>query len=86
MTVAFTDGRRLYAARYATDDAAPTLYHRWSETRAGRAVVSEPLDAGQCWEPIPPGSFCTFEGTEVRVETFAPRCRSRGTSRRNRAA
>src|SRR5690606_18185029 len=86
MTVAFTDGRRLYAVRYATDDAAPTLYHRWSETRAGRAVVSEPLDAGQCWEPIPPGSFCTFDGTGVRVEPFVPRCRSRGAARRRPAA
>ena len=86
MTVAFTDGRRLYAVRYATDDAAPSLYHRWSDTRAGRAVVSEPLDAGQCWEPIPPGSFCTFDGTEVRVEPFVPRCRSRAASRRSRAA
>lgn len=77
MTVAFSDGRRLYAARYATDDGAPSLYHRWSEARGGRAVVSEPLETGECWELVPPASFCTFEGGAVRVEPFAPRCRTR---------
>jgi glutamine amidotransferase len=77
MTVAFSDGVRLFAARYATDDKAPTLYHRWSETRIGRAVVSEPLEAGECWEAVPPGSFCTFDGEAVTVEPFAPDCLSR---------
>ena len=70
MTAAFSDGKRLYAVRYASDDHAPTLYHRWSDTRGGRAVVSEPLEAGECWEAVPPGSFCTFEGDGVRVEPF----------------
>lgn len=86
MTVAFSDGRRLYAVRYATDEAAPTLYHRWSDTRGGRAVVSEPLEADQCWETVPPGSFCTFEGSSVRVDPFEPRCRGRAAARRKRAA
>ncbi len=77
MTAAFSDGKRLYAARYATDDKAPTLYHRWSDTRRGRAVVSEPLEAGECWDAVPPGSFCTFDGTDVAIEPFAPRCPAR---------
>lgn len=72
MTAALSDGQRLYAVRYATDEAAPTLYHRWSETRGGRAVVSEPLEADKCWEPVPPGSFCTFEADRVTVEPFRP--------------
>ena len=72
MTAAFSDGERLYAVRYASDDQAPTLYHRWSERLQGRAVVSEPLDAGECWEAVPQGSFCTFAGGEVRVEPFRP--------------
>ncbi|THD83016.1 class II glutamine amidotransferase [Aliigemmobacter aestuarii] len=73
LTAAFSDGRRLYAVRHATDDHAPTLYHRWSETRQGRAVVSEPLETDEDgWQEIPPGSFCTFEGDEVHVEPFAP--------------
>ena len=75
MTAAFSDGERLYAVRYASDDHAPTLYHRWSEGRQGRAVVSEPLEAGECWELVPPGTFCTFVGDEVRIEAFDPaRC------------
>lgn len=73
LTAAFSDGERLYAVRYATDDAAPTLYHRWSETRAGRAVVSEPLEVGECgWDPVPAGSFCTFTGDTVDIRPFAP--------------
>ncbi len=73
LTAALSDGQRLYAVRYATDDQAPTLYHRWSAARQGMAVVSEPLETGECgWEPVPPGSFCVFEGPEVRVTPFQP--------------
>ena len=77
LTAAFSDGERLYAVRYASDEQAPTLYHRWSETRHGRAVVSEPLESHECWEEVPPGSFCTFEGGAVQVEPFAPQSLSR---------
>lgn len=75
MTAALSDGERLYAVRYATDDAAPSLWHRWSESRGGRAVVSEPLEAEEHgWEEVPSYSFCTFDGAEVRIEEFMP-CR-----------
>ena len=70
---AFSGGVRLYAGRYASDDHAPSLYHRWSDTRRGRAVVSEPLEVGECdWHEVPPGSFCTFEGKRVSIEPFEP--------------
>jgi predicted glutamine amidotransferase len=73
LTAAFSDGQRLYTIRYATDELAPTLYHRWSEARGGRAVVSEPLESGECgWEALPQGSFCTFEGAEMQIERFSP--------------
>lgn len=73
LTCAFSDGQRLFAIRYATDDLAPTLYHRWSDTRVGRAVVSEPLETGEGgWEPLPQGAFCTFDGGDMRVEPFLP--------------
>ncbi|MFZ5750882.1 MAG: class II glutamine amidotransferase [Pseudomonadota bacterium] len=72
LTCAFSDGQRLYAVRYATDEFAPTLYHRWSPTHGGRAVVSEPLETGECWETVPAGSFCTFEGEALTVEPFRP--------------
>lgn len=77
LTAALADGERLYTVRYASDDQAPTLYHRWSETRKGRAVVSEPLEDGEGdWEEIPAGSFCTFEGDRLLVEDFAPAARA----------
>jgi len=75
LTAALSDGQRLYAVRYSTDDAAPSLYHRWSDTRQGRAVVSEPLEAEEHgWEEVPPYSFCTFDGETAMVEDFLP-CR-----------
>ncbi|MGB7320238.1 MAG: class II glutamine amidotransferase [Albidovulum sp.] len=77
MTAAFSDGTHLYAVRYSSDHVVPTLYHRWSGDRMGRAVVSEPLEAGECWEEVPPGSFCTFDQQSVTVEPFAPLCVSK---------
>lgn len=74
LTAAFADGERLYAVRYATDDFAPTLYHRWSDSRMGRAVVSEPLEDGEGgWEAVPAGTFCVFEGAQVVLEPFCPK-------------
>lgn len=73
LTCAFSDGEKLYAIRYASDDLAPTLFHRWSDTREGRAVVSEPLEEGQeDWEAIPANSFCTFDGAHLTIESFVP--------------
>ncbi len=71
---AFSDGEALYAIRYASDQRAPTVYHRWSESRQGRAVVSEPLFAQEDgWEAVPAGSFCRFgrEGI-TSIEDFKP--------------
>ena len=68
MTAAFSDGEKLYAVRYASDDRAPTLYHRWSGSQKGRAVVSEPFDADSgVWQEIPDRSFCIFEGQQVKI-------------------
>ena len=75
LTAALSDGKRLYAVRYATDAAAPSLYHRWSEARSGRAIVSEPLEAEECgWQEVAASTFCTFDGESVQVEDFYP-CR-----------
>ncbi len=73
LTAAFSDGKRLFALRYSSDAVVPTLYHRWMAGCGGRAVVSEPLEAGEIgWEPVPPGSFCCFEGETVVVRPFRP--------------
>lgn len=75
MTAALSDGQRLYAIRYSTDDFAPSLYHRWSDTRGGIAVVSEPLESGEGgWIEVPAFSFCIFEGAGVEIHPFHP-CR-----------
>lgn len=71
LTAAFSDGETLYAVRAASDDAAPSLWHRWSDSRGGQAVVSEPLEADESgWQAIPQGSFCTFRGESVEIKPF----------------
>jgi glutamine amidotransferase len=70
---AMSDGKRLYALRYSSDDQAPSLYHRWSVSRQGWAVVSEPLESDQAdWKEVPPGSFCVFDHDSVDITSFCP--------------
>lgn len=71
MTVAVSDGERLYCARYASDRFAPTLYHK--RMNQGRVVVSEPLEHGtDDWQEIPPGSFATITHEGAEIEAFHP--------------
>ena len=44
-TAALSNGRDLYAFRYAVNDKANTLYYRESDT--GIVIVSEPFDQDQ---------------------------------------
>ena len=62
LAVAMSDGERLYAVRYASDERAPSLYHCYDEEKDGWTVVSEPLEAESDWQPIAPNTFCVFEG------------------------
>jgi glutamine amidotransferase len=71
LTAAFSDGETLFAVRAASDDQAPSLWHRWSDSRQGRAVVSEPLEADEDdWQAIPQGSFCVFRGQADEIRPF----------------
>ncbi|MCD9150017.1 class II glutamine amidotransferase [Pseudophaeobacter flagellatus] len=73
LSVALSDGERLYAARYSSDHIAPSLYYRWSDTRQGWAVVSEPLEQEQDgWHQLPPGGFLTLSDRGSEVTDFAP--------------
>ncbi|WP_371168650.1 class II glutamine amidotransferase [Aliiroseovarius sp. 2305UL8-7] len=72
MSVAFSCGKKLYVARYASDGNDPTVYHRWSPELQGHAVVSEPLNLKSGWEEVPPGSFCVFDGKSVDIQPFSP--------------
>ncbi len=72
-TAAFSDGKRLYAVRYASDTFAPSLYLRKSCQFDGLTLVSEPLDMGAFpWEEVPPNTFLTIENGDVLTETFTP--------------
>lgn len=73
LSAAFSDGETLWAARYSSDRIAPTLYYRWSDTRAGWAVVSEPLESDEGgWTALAPGQIARFHGDQIEVTAFQP--------------
>ncbi len=87
MTVAVTDGTTIYAARYASDGNAPTLYHspaveevyRINPAIAGRlgsaarAIVSEPIGAfPQIWTEVPQGSLLIVREGNLELRHFTP--------------
>ena len=69
-TAALTDGKNLYAFRWACDAKAPTLY--WRTGSEGLVVVSEPLDqTHQGWQPVPQGhALIAREGAEPELAPF----------------
>jgi len=73
ISAAMSDGERLFAVRYSSDHIAPSLYYRWSETRQGWAVVSEPLDPDEDgWTTLAPGMFLELSGDGVVLSEFTP--------------
>jgi glutamine amidotransferase len=66
-TSAITDGKNLYAFRYAANDAANTLYYRTAE--GNLLLVSEPLDTDRdSWIPVPPNHMVlALAGQPVEV-------------------
>ncbi len=87
MTVAATDGRRLYAVRYASDGEAPTLYHsknmddvyainpalRGLLGPSTRAVVSEPVGRfAEMWVAVPQNTSLEIAGEELTLREFRP--------------
>lgn len=73
LAAALSDGKTLYAIRYASDDLAPSMYYRWHEGWQGWAVVSEPYgDTSSDWNEVPKGSCCRFTPEGVDVMPFAP--------------
>lgn len=60
----WSDGTRLYAARYASDRHAPSLYYR--VYKEGVIVTSEPLDSDTgSWIEVQPNRALVVEGGEV---------------------
>ncbi len=69
-TAALSDGRNLYAFRYANIGRANSLYYRTADD--GLLVASEPLDADRSrWQPVPAGRMLVARaGMGVEVEPF----------------
>ena len=71
LSAAFSDGERLYAVRYASDNRAPSLYYRHCDALGGYMVVSEPLNSVETgWVAIPAGMICCFTAHSVTTRPF----------------
>ncbi|WP_406647413.1 class II glutamine amidotransferase [Aliisedimentitalea scapharcae] len=67
----WSDGERLFAARYASDRHAPSLFYRKCKT--GIIISSEPLDADNGeWIEIAAGTAIETQGTVLTSHPFAP--------------
>ena len=65
-TAALSNGRDLYAFRYAVNDRANTLYYR--ETDRGIVIVSEPLDRDHNWVAVPENHVVVAQaGARARI-------------------
>ena len=72
LTAAFTNGDRIHAVRYASDDQPPTLYTKKTTDREGVLVVSEPLDElHDGWHAVPPQHLLTATPLDVRAVPLA---------------
>jgi len=81
-----TDGQRLWAVRYSSNNNSPTLYHSrhihclhdldgtYAPLLEGAViVVSEPLDElTDHWEAVPESSLLQVDGNAVTMTSFAP--------------
>lgn len=85
LTCSLSDGRALYAVRYATDGKAKTLYYNTSRLgldevadcaggnpEHGVVLLSEPIDDLDHWRAVPESSFVTVRDGEVSIELFTP--------------
>ncbi|MEB2844537.1 class II glutamine amidotransferase [Rhizobiales bacterium RZME27] len=67
----WSDGEKVYAARYASDRFVPSLFYRLQED--GIVVCSEPLDEDESgWIEISPGTAITTDGRTLEKVEFRP--------------
>ena len=61
LTATLTYGQTVYAVRYSTDEAPPSLY--WSRADDHLLVVSEPFDEDDArnWNEVPPNQLLVAE-------------------------
>ena len=71
LSIAFSDGKKLYAVRYASDRWAPSIYYRRYKQNDSRAIASEPFDENHNgWTRMKSNSFCIFDKKEVIIQTL----------------
>ncbi|WP_170550857.1 class II glutamine amidotransferase [Ruegeria atlantica] len=67
----WSDGERIFAARYASDRYAPSLHYR--RCKDGIIISSEPLDGdSDGWVEIQPNTAIETEGSEIISHAFEP--------------
>jgi len=65
----WSNGQEIFAARYASDQHAPTLFYRAFED--GVCVVSEPFDEVRgAWNEVPPGTAIRVTGRGIELFAF----------------
>jgi predicted glutamine amidotransferase len=87
MTLGVSDGKQVFAVRYASDSDAPTLYHthdthhlyQLNQKLRGRLlpktrlIVSEPIGTlTEKWTEIPQNTAVTFNGDKPILQEFRP--------------
>ena len=87
MSLGLSDGKRLFAVRYSSEQLSRSLYHsrdiaalkevnpKFSEfPDDSYAIVSEPLsEMGELWEPVPESSTVVVDAGALTVQPFEPR-------------
>lgn len=67
----WSDGEKVYAARYASDRFAPSLFYQIQED--GIVIGSEPLDENVAgWTEVSPGTAIATDGRTLERLEFAP--------------
>jgi len=87
MTLGVSDGKSLWALRYASNGAAPTLFHSREVAdlepiipefieifgNHARAIVSEPIGRfSEAWAEVPQGTLLRVQGGQIELQPFRP--------------
>ncbi|MGB1359805.1 MAG: class II glutamine amidotransferase [Paracoccaceae bacterium] len=68
LSIAMSDGYRLYAVRYSTELSAPSLFYKMHQSKDGYSVASEPYDTDfEAWNVVSNNSFCTFHAKDAPI-------------------